>query len=282
MWRVPRPAKDCAPDPGRSIWFGAVPTYSADLDADGRPKLDESHTYVIRCVARRPHPAPPPGCPPVVTWSAPTEPFRLAAFFDPAGTSNRRIHVRLPDFAAVAAQAAKGPLRGGVQFERPANSQLPAGDLGKIPSPGSGLPGGATAEICVFAIELITIVASFVLALFMPIVIFAFQLWWLLMLKFCWPPTADVSLLLGHLETIRIDGLAAADVTALDEVLGTKDDQRGSLFEPDAKAVKTTPALGSDFGKSVQPLTPPATPVPDPLPAVTDPFCVTGPSDGAL
>jgi hypothetical protein len=285
MWRVPRPADDCVPDPGRSIWFGAVPTYSADLDADGRPKLDESHTYVIRCVARRPRPAPP-DCPPVVTWSAPTEPFRLAAFFDPAGTANRRIHVRLPDFAAVAAQAGKGPLAGGVQFERPANSQLPVGNLGDIPKPNSGAPGGATAEICVFAIELITIVASFVLSLFMPIVIFAFQLWWLLLLKFCWPPSADVNGLLDVLGTqpggLSIDGLALGSPAerALRSVLGTADDHRTDLFKPDpngltpdATGIRTDRAQSKEFAGSLEPENPPETPRPVSLPPVTDPFC---------
>lgn len=42
--------------------------------------------------------------------------------------------------------------------------------------------------ICFFSIPLITIIALFVLNLFLPIVVFFFQLWFLLVLRFCIPP----------------------------------------------------------------------------------------------
>src|SRR5262249_52778507 len=150
-------AAGCMPAQTRSLWFGVIPTYSGELDSQSRPKLDDHTTYVVQCVARRPQPPPREGCPPLAPWSERSMPYRLAAFFDPSGTANRRIHVRLPDFAGLAARAGEGP-GGGVEFERPAGSQLPVGPRGQIPGPGSGLPGGDSAETCSFAIELITIV----------------------------------------------------------------------------------------------------------------------------
>ena len=48
-------------------------------------------------------------------------------------------------------------------------------------------------QICSFAIPLITIVAFFVFQLFLPIVVFIFQLWFLLTLRFCIPPDVDLT-----------------------------------------------------------------------------------------
>ena len=55
-------------------------------------------------------------------------------------------------------------------------------------------PGGSTGprQICTFAIPLITIVATFVFKLFLPVVILIFQLWFMLLLKFCIPPEANL------------------------------------------------------------------------------------------
>ena len=74
---------------------------------------------------------------------------------------------------------------GGLQTKAP-QSLMPAGSS----FPPSGSMGGA--EICSFAIPLITIVATFVLKLFLPIVILVFQLWFMLLLKFCIPPEFGV------------------------------------------------------------------------------------------
>ena len=51
--------------------------------------------------------------------------------------------------------------------------------------------GGAA--ICSFSIPLITIIALFVLNLFLPIVVFIFNLWFLLVLRFCIPPQIQAS-----------------------------------------------------------------------------------------
>jgi hypothetical protein len=101
----------------------------------------------------------------------------------------------MPDLDALAAQAASMPMGAGagvgpqtrsvafgnpVKFVTPKNSMLQFGvnDAGKAESSGLGGPA-----ICGFAIPLITIVATFVLRLFLPIVVFLFGLWWMLRLR---------------------------------------------------------------------------------------------------
>lgn len=258
--------------PGRSLWFGAIPTYSGDLDATGRPRLDDRTTYVILCVARRAR----PGCPPLESRSGFTRPYRLAAFFDPAGTANRRVHVRMPDFAAVAAHAAQGEPGGGVVFERPPGSQLPPLGLGAIPTGLAGAPGGDSSENCSFSIELITIVATFVLNIFLPIVVFAFQLWWMLLLKFCWPRSADVDAVLAALATNPISALTGQTKRDFAEMLGVGDPAVVTqLFEPDADLhMKTNQADSLAFAQATIEAADPAPPAHDPPEdPVTDPLC---------
>jgi hypothetical protein len=274
MFKVPAVA--CAGStppvvPQRSLWFGAIPTYSGDLDVTGRPRLDDRSTYVIQCVARRDR----PGCPPLESRSEYTRPYRLAAFFDPAGNANRRIHVRMPDFAAVAAQAAQAGPAGGVVFERPPGSQLPPLGLGVIPTSHVGAPGGDTSENCSFSIELITIVATFVLGIFLPVVVFAFQLWWLLLLKFCWPRDADTEAVLSALDSAPITGLGGlSDDFA--RMIGVDDAAVVTqLFEPDADLqVKNDKANSLAFAQAAVQAADPAPPAHDPSEEpVTDPLC---------
>jgi hypothetical protein len=270
MWRAPGAA---CPDggtyfPQRSLWFGAVPTFSGELDAAGLPKLDDRSTYVVQCVARRPR----IGCPPLESWSATTRPYRLAGFFDPAGTANHQTHVRLPDLATMAAHTAQDGPVGGVVFTRPARSQLPAGPLGTIPTGPAGSPGGDSAETCTFSIELITIVASFVLALFLPVVVFAFQLWWLLLLKFCWPRSGDAAAVVSALANAPITGLGATG-RQLGRMLGVDADVTGALFEPDGAQVKSDQAESFNFVTALAPEDPPQTLPDPPEPPVTDTLC---------
>jgi hypothetical protein len=273
MWRVPLAAALCEPAEDRSIWFGVVPTYSGEFDGDGIPKLDDHTTYVVQCLARRRRRPPHEDCPRVLTWSAASAPYRLASFFDPQGTANHRTHVKLPDFAAVAARAAKGPSAGGVQFERPAGSQLPPGPLGEIPGPGAGGdPGGDSAENCSFAIELITIVATFVFSLFLPVVVFAFQLWWLLLLKFCWPSSTDTTKLLTALETTPIVNLLGDQKVLLSGFLGVGGDITGELDEADPDLL-TDKALGKQLGEALQPGVAPEPPAATPATLPDDPLC---------
>ena len=50
-----------------------------------------------------------PDCHGALTWSRPTEPFRVAAPFDVLGTANRPITIKMPDLRELAAQAALRP-----------------------------------------------------------------------------------------------------------------------------------------------------------------------------
>jgi hypothetical protein len=72
-------------------------------------------------------------------------------------------------------------------------SQPPRSSLKFSPTmpPSGGSVGDG--QICFLAIPLITIVAWFVLNLFLPIIVFLFGLWFLLRLKLCIPPSVSVS-----------------------------------------------------------------------------------------
>ncbi|MEV7888942.1 hypothetical protein ACWD3I_20190 [Streptomyces sp. NPDC002817] len=273
MWRLPPSAGSCEAARTRVLWFGAVPTMSADIDTTGRPKLDDQYVYHLRCFARR---RPPPGhehCPDRYWWSAPTSPYRLASFFDPAGTRNRRVSITTPDFRALAARARepKGP--GGVELVQPPGSQLQF-TKGKT-IPGSGTAGGDGVERCTYALELFTIVAMFLFTLFLPIVTLLFQLWWMLLLRFCRPSTgAALELVTDYLaKNNPVNAMDPAQRAALDEVLGAEG--ATDLF------VSADPEFGTKSkvaAEIVDALHPDAVPTPQPPetePGVGDPLCGT-------
>jgi hypothetical protein len=175
---------------GRTMLYGMVPTASLQVDGEGRPRFDDVSTYEIRCFVRRHNPCCPPApgrvpdCRGEVTWSLPTEPYRVAAPFDPLGSANRPISIKMPDLRELAAQVAARP-RGKlspVRFVQPQHLSPQAKDGA---ASGGTMSGNA---ICFFSIPLITIIALFVLNLFLPIVVFLFQLWFLLLFRFCIPP----------------------------------------------------------------------------------------------
>jgi hypothetical protein len=72
--------------------------------------------------------------------------------------------------------------------------------------PPSGSVGGG--QICFLAIPLITIVAWFVLNIFLPIVVFVFGLWFLLRLKICIPPSLAVQ--------AGVDAQLSADIAPIE------------------------------------------------------------------
>lgn len=166
---------------GRTMYYGVVPTQDLQHDLTNQPHFDDLSTYEIRCFVREHHPCPGraaklPDCHGPLTWSRATQAFRLAPAFDVIGSSNRPITIKMPDLRDLAAQAALRP-RGKlspVHFVQPQHM-----------SPDGSLGGAA---ICSFSIPLITIIALFVLNLFLPVVVFLFQLWFLLVLRFCIPP----------------------------------------------------------------------------------------------
>ncbi len=183
------PGSDAA---GATIYYGLVPTGSADVDPNGTARFDDDSTYEIRCFVRRHKAACPrtgPQCHCPITWSDPAESYRIAPHFDLRGTANRPVTMQLPDLDALQSDALTLPLgsTGGVIMKAP-QSLMPTATF-----PPGGSRGGP--EICTFSIPLITIVATFVFKLFLPIVILIFQLWFMLLLKFCIPPEVqpDVS-----------------------------------------------------------------------------------------
>jgi hypothetical protein len=188
MWQLPPRERDCAPARSRSLWFGVVPTHSADSDERGRPRLDDRTVYRVRCLARQ-HPGPGhESCPDRFSWSEPSLPYRVAPHADPDGTKNHRVTITMPDLRAVAARAARPLGPGGVEIVQPPGSQLRMNSSTFPPTPGTGF--GTTTSRCTFALELFMIVSLFVFTLFLPVVVFVFQLWWLLFLRFCMPGEA--------------------------------------------------------------------------------------------
>ena len=195
------PLSPLVPDPtdlghdaaGQTIYFGVVPTGSSDVDDAGQARFDDHSCYGIRCFVRRHRPECPrsgPQCHCPITWSEPTETYQLASHFDLEGTANRPVTVQLPDLAQLHADAVRlSPGgSGGVRFQSPPRSQLSITATDLQASPGPNAMKNSGFQICSFAIPLITIVAFFVFQLFLPIVVFIFQLWFLLTLRFCIPP----------------------------------------------------------------------------------------------
>ena len=78
-----------------------------------------------------------------------------------------------------------------------------------------------TAAICSFAIPLITIVATFVFKLFLPILVVLFNLWFLLKLRFCIPPSVelggdvDAALDVSGIVSFNIDQMECRDVAMI-------------------------------------------------------------------
>jgi hypothetical protein len=186
------PAHDAA---GRAFYFGVLPTLEADMTERGEPRFDDHTTYEVRCFFRHHDCRCPrrglnigaPDCDGELTWSEPTQPYRLASQFDLLGTANRPVTIQMPNLAELAAQALARPAGrfSPVRVVQP-QSLHPQTD-------GKGATGGAMGggQICFFAIPLITIIAFFVLNLFLPIVVFLFGLWFLLALKLCILPSFD-------------------------------------------------------------------------------------------
>lgn len=232
---IPDPAEPDHSAAGKTLFFGVVPTMSSDVDELGNPRYDDRALYELRCFVRR-HKDPCPrtaergDCPGELAWSAASEKYRLAAPGDLDGTSNRPITIQMPDLEALEAQASSLPPgeAAGVRMLTPPASSLPftmSGD--DLSTVSGGAPGGA--QICFFAIPLITIVASFVLRLFLPIVVFLFGLWFLLRLKLCIPPSlsfdADVNLDLEIAGELGVAIEAELDIDASLELGGVTMDQ---------------------------------------------------------
>ncbi|EAR22008.1 hypothetical protein NB231_06456 [Nitrococcus mobilis Nb-231] len=248
----------------RSIWFGVVPTSGAATDEGGQPRFDERSVYQVHCFVRRHNPACPKtsarsDCKGELVWSTPTERYQLAAHFDLEGTSNRTVTVQLPDLNALEAQAdsLRPGQAAGVRMVSPPGSSLDFkvdGDNTPTLADPKRPRGGAS--ICFFAIPLITIVAMFVLQLFLPIVVSLFQLWFLLLLKFCIPPAfsidaglaaamelegpeldieASVQAKIDAQGVLNIGGHTISSVEEFKELLKSKFDEKGDHLHPEVR-----------------------------------------------
>jgi hypothetical protein len=210
---------------GRVIYFGIIPTSSLDCEPSGTPRFDDQHTYELRCFVRRHKPGCPrrdtaPDCPGELYWSAPSEPYRLAAQFDVVGTSQRPITIQMPDLGELAALVQSRPL-GSLSPMRMVQKQTLQPKVSGT-SVSGGTMGGAA--ICFFAIPLITIVAVFLFNIFLPIVVFIFGLWFLLALRFCIPPSfsldAGLNAELSMLASLQVDLDASFSISFTDPDTG--------------------------------------------------------------
>ncbi|QUQ63882.1 hypothetical protein [Kutzneria sp. CA-103260] len=286
MWRLPPSGSRCAAGQTRSLWYGTLPTSSPVHGLDGLPKLDDQSSYRIVCFVRQHRGS----CPPLVYWSRPTVPFRLASFYDPQGTKNHTVSITMPDLRALEAQATSGIQPSGVRITSPAGSGMSFySDLSNLKAGKGTLNQFATT--CTFAIELFMIVAMFVFNLFLPIVVLMFQLWWMLALRFCTPlPTGsfdalrtyfadtahDLNTLATPLPTTTPEEKAKeaarqAASDGLDTIMGLGPSIAHELQQ--APTLQQNPRAVADFAgyADPQPKTPPAPPVPEPY--VPDPLC---------
>lgn len=187
---VPDPRAGAHDGAGKTLYFGLVPAPGREVDTAGFARFDDRSRFRARCFVRRhrcdcPRTGERNDCGGELVWSEPTEVFQFAAHFDPVGTGNLPVTIQLPDIPALAATVgARLP----VAMVSPEGSSLNFSVVDGEPQ--ESTPGGF--QICYFSIPLITIVATFVLNLFLPIVVFVFNLWFLLGLKFCIPPSISL------------------------------------------------------------------------------------------
>jgi hypothetical protein len=232
-----------------TLYFGLLPTGTGETDDRGGARFDDQQHYEIACFARRhrtPHArgAPCP-CPDGLFWSLPTEPYRLASHFDPVGTGRRPVTVQLPDLDALAAQAAPAL---GVAFAKPAGSLMVTGT-----SDGKPVKKGRSTfpQVCSFSIPLITIVASFVLELFLPVVVLMFGLWFMLKLKFCVPPSVELAA--GVTAEIGLDASASIEASLAGQVAAGLNARFGDMPEAVARLqADYSPIAGQNLVASLE------------------------------
>jgi len=273
MWRVPR--EPCDKDGTRSLWFGVVPTYSADHWNDPTrsnrsvPKFDERGIYEIVCIATQ---KPKPGhehCPPKTWESVASEPFRLAAPYDPDGTKNRRVSISAPDLRQLAARAGQPAGPGGLSITTPPGSQFNFSADGFPKISGSLGAGGG---VCTFAFELFFIVALFLFLMFLPIIVLAFQLWWLLALRFCFP-RLDLSMTALAAFFAGGTGIGAADGTAKDNLSLVLGKGMGDKLADAANKFPTDGASAQALVGMIDPKDAVTSAADKPLKHVDDPLC---------
>jgi hypothetical protein len=188
---------------------------------------------------------------------------------------------------------------GGLRITTPPQSQFVFNPFKGIPESGKGAIGAGGA-VCTFAFELFFMIAFFLFIMFLPIVVLAFQLWWMLALRFCIPPsiafdaTANFFAEAGLLADFEADAgvefgarFGLTPTQALDQVFGTdstalapadqgdswlaalddaKDDAGTPIFAGDPNFVNAL-ILSTDPDDALPPAPPPLETKPD------DPLC---------
>jgi len=183
---------------GQTLWFGVVPTSSGDITSVGNVKFDDNSAYHIRCFVRRhkthcPKKNNESDCSGDLVWSDPSETYQVASAYDLDGASHRPINITMPDLDALKKQADLGPPGRGVgaRVNTPENS-TPVFSTKKMDLPEVGNPVTRPNEqFCFYFSFLFFLVAMFLFRLILPIFMFLFQLWFLLKLKFCIPPSFE-------------------------------------------------------------------------------------------
>ena len=167
---VPAPAEPAPPGPAPD---GADPA--------AVPKLGGDAQYVVRCVFRRPNCRPLP----LDLVSEPSEPFRIAGFFD-IDAPARPIRIELPIRTSIA-DLRKYPKNVGFMLSDQLREQMcRVTDMNAVLK--GQLACGESIDvgmICSFSIPIITICALIVLLLFVNLLNIVF--WWLPFFRLCLP-----------------------------------------------------------------------------------------------
>ena len=176
------------PDDLRAQVTTVLPTPSAgDLTATKKTKLpkltaDDGEMFQLRCVYERPCDAP---FPPRLVVSQPTHRFRMAAFFDTDAPA-RPIRIEMPVDVSIAAMR---KFRKGVGFMmsdamRNKMGRATNGLIKDPPKPGDE-GNWSLGMLCSFSIQIIFIVAFFLLLVF--VIVFNLVFWWLPFFRICLP-----------------------------------------------------------------------------------------------
>lgn len=237
---------------GRALYFGVIPTSSLQHDLQGNPRFDDDGVFEIRCFLRRRRREActrlpgTTGCRGELVWSAATRPFCIAPVMDLQGMANRPVTIKMPDLQALQSQVAtaQDPRQfASMGFDQP--QQL-------LPKSGTMPPARSTplsGAMCFFAIPLVTIVALFLLNLFLPIILFVFNLWWLLALKFCIPPLVKFDMDLAILDQLP-DGLDLSTVSDFTVSVNGTNQSLDALLSADLAGM--SPSLPLDFEAKVE------------------------------
>ncbi len=246
---------------GRALWFGVIPTSSSDQDTNGAPRLTDDVLYEIRCFVRRHDPcckkrAMMRDCKGEIVWSAPTEAYQIASPYDLDGASHRPFNFKMPDLGMLRDQLAAAPPGRGVntRITTPPGNGMAVQTAG-MDMPGGGLEGGAE-EICFYFFLIFFIVAWFLFQLFLPILMFVLQLWFLLSLRLCIPPSIGFDA--GLAADIKLEGelgvkLDAGIAVEFDGgVYTTRQELKDALADTLASGIGLDPSFAGDFAQAMK------------------------------